>query len=120
MLHHQADAVIKVEPCTGDIGVVRLVTGILGEAPCADVEPPVTFAQAAGEAPDVLGPHSTLRSMFDYGLDSWLLKTETVTLDVTEDFAKSLKPGSDKVALRDPEGVMLAVLHVADVWQPDR
>jgi sulfate adenylyltransferase len=24
------------------------------------------------------------------------------------------------VALRDPEGVMLAVLHVQDVWQPDR
>jgi sulfate adenylyltransferase len=43
-----------------------------------------------------------------------------ITLDVTEDFAKSLKPGSSKVALRDPEGVMLAVLHVGDVWQPDR
>jgi len=43
-----------------------------------------------------------------------------ITLDVTEEFAKSLKPGSSKVALRDPEGVMLAVLHVEDVWQPDR
>jgi len=43
-----------------------------------------------------------------------------VTLDVKEEFAKSLKPGSSKIALRDPEGVMLAVLHVEDVWQPDR
>src|SRR5215813_5423530 len=43
-----------------------------------------------------------------------------IMLDVTEDFAKSLKPGSSKIALRDPEGVMLAVLDVEDVWQPDR
>src|SRR6266487_7001980 len=43
-----------------------------------------------------------------------------ITLDVPEAFAKSLKPGSSKVALRDSEGVMLAVLYVKDVWQPDR
>jgi sulfate adenylyltransferase len=43
-----------------------------------------------------------------------------ITLDVTEEFAKKLTPGSSKVALRDPEGVMLAVLHVEEVWQPDR
>lgn len=43
-----------------------------------------------------------------------------ITLDVTEEFAKSLRPGSSKIALRDPEGVMLAVMHVEDVWQPDR
>src|SRR5213595_2241061 len=43
-----------------------------------------------------------------------------ITLDVPEGFAKSLKPGSSKVALRDSEGVMLAVLYVHDVWQPDR
>ena len=43
-----------------------------------------------------------------------------ITLDVPEAFAKSLKPGSSKVALRDSEGVMLAVLYVDDVWQPDR
>ena len=43
-----------------------------------------------------------------------------ITLDVTEEFAKSLKPGSSKVALRDAEGVMLAVLSVEDIWQPDR
>jgi len=43
-----------------------------------------------------------------------------ITLDVTEDFAKKLTPGSSKIALRDPEGVMLAVLDVEDVYQPDR
>jgi sulfate adenylyltransferase len=43
-----------------------------------------------------------------------------ITLDVSEDFAKKLTPGSSKIALRDPEGVMLAVLHVEDVWQADR
>ena len=43
-----------------------------------------------------------------------------ITLDVSEEFAKKLTPGSSKIALRDGEGVMLAVLHVQDVWQPDR
>ncbi len=42
-----------------------------------------------------------------------------ITLDVTEEFAQGLTPG-DKVALRDPEGVMLAVITVGDVWEPDR
>ena len=53
-------------------------------------------------------------------LASGVLWPMPITLDVTEEFAKSLKPGSSKVALRDPEGVMLAVLHVEEVWQPDR
>ncbi|HZZ14709.1 MAG TPA: hypothetical protein VFE08_01980, partial [Candidatus Sulfotelmatobacter sp.] len=43
-----------------------------------------------------------------------------VTLDVTEEFARKLTPGTSKVALRDPEGVMLAVLNVEEVWQADR
>jgi sulfate adenylyltransferase len=43
-----------------------------------------------------------------------------ITLDVSEDFAKKLQPGSSKIALRDPEGVMLAALHVEEVWQSDR
>src|SRR5437588_1333236 len=53
-------------------------------------------------------------------LKSGILWPIPITLDVTEDFAKKLTPGSSKVALRDAEGVMLAVLHVEDVWQPDR
>jgi sulfate adenylyltransferase len=43
-----------------------------------------------------------------------------ITLDVPEEFARKLTPGSSKVALRDPEGVMLAVLNVDEVWHPDR
>ena len=46
-------------------------------------------------------------------LSSGLLWPMPITLDVKEEFARTLKPGS-KVALCDPEGVMLAVLHVED------
>ncbi|HYA25228.1 MAG TPA: bifunctional sulfate adenylyltransferase/adenylylsulfate kinase [Terriglobales bacterium] len=53
-------------------------------------------------------------------LPSGMLWPMPITLDVKEEFAKTLQPGSSKIALRDPEGVMLAVLHVEDVWQPDR
>ncbi len=53
-------------------------------------------------------------------LASGVLWPMPITLDVSEQFAKTLTPGTTKVALRDPEGVMLAVLHVEDVWQPDR
>jgi sulfate adenylyltransferase len=52
-------------------------------------------------------------------LASGVLWPMPITLDVSEEFAKPLKPGS-KVALRDPEGVMLAVLNVEETWQPDR
>ncbi len=53
-------------------------------------------------------------------LTSGVLWPIPITLDVKEEFAKTLTPGSSKVALRDGEGVMLAVLHVEDVWQADR
>jgi len=53
-------------------------------------------------------------------LASGLLWPMPITLDVTEAFAKTLKSGSSKIALRDAEGVMIAILHVEDVWQPDR
>ncbi len=42
-----------------------------------------------------------------------------VVLDVTEEAARQLGPGS-LLALRDPEGVVLAVLHVEDLYRPDR
>ncbi len=42
-----------------------------------------------------------------------------ITLDVSEEFAGQLG-GGGRVALRDPEGVLVAVLEVGDVWQPDR
>lgn len=52
-------------------------------------------------------------------LKSGLMWPMPVVLDVTEEFAKSLGRGAT-IALRDPEGVMLAALHVEEVWQPDR
>jgi len=42
-----------------------------------------------------------------------------VTLDVPQALADKLAPGTP-LALRDPEGVMLAVLHVSDLYTPDR
>jgi len=53
-------------------------------------------------------------------LSNGLIWPMPITLDVKEELAKTLAPGSGKIALRDPEGVMVAVLHVEDVWQPDR
>lgn len=42
-----------------------------------------------------------------------------ITLGLPEEMAGSLSEG-DSVALRDPEGVMLAAVCVHDVWAPDR
>ena len=42
-----------------------------------------------------------------------------ITLDVSEALAETLEPGAN-LALRDPEGVMLAALRVEEVWTPDR
>ena len=42
-----------------------------------------------------------------------------VTLDVTQDFAATVEPGQD-IALRDAEGVILAIMSVTDKWGPDK
>ena len=42
-----------------------------------------------------------------------------IVLDLPEEFASKLGPGRT-IALRDPEGVMLAALHVEEVWKADR
>lgn len=42
-----------------------------------------------------------------------------VVLDLSEEFASTLGEGAS-VALRDPEGTMLAVLHADEKWTPDR
>ncbi len=42
-----------------------------------------------------------------------------ITLDVTQAFASRLSEGL-QVALRDPTGVLIAVLEVKDVWTPER
>ena len=52
-------------------------------------------------------------------LNDGLLWPVPVVLDVEEEFARSLREGS-AIALRDSEGVMLAALHVDEIWRPDR
>jgi sulfate adenylyltransferase len=42
-----------------------------------------------------------------------------IVLDLPEELARSLKPGAP-LALRDPEGVMLAALNVEEIWEADR
>src|SRR5262245_41298654 len=42
-----------------------------------------------------------------------------ITLDVSEEAASGLRRG-DRVALRHPEGMVLALLTVSDIWRPDR
>ncbi|MFA5539396.1 MAG: bifunctional sulfate adenylyltransferase/adenylylsulfate kinase [Gemmobacter sp.] len=42
-----------------------------------------------------------------------------VTLDVSEAFAEGIEPGQD-IALRDQEGVILAILSVTDKWAPNK
>lgn len=52
-------------------------------------------------------------------LASGVLWPMPITLDVSEAFAGTLKAGQ-RVALRDAEGVLVAVLEVGDVWSPDK
>ena len=42
-----------------------------------------------------------------------------VTLDVSQGFADQVEPGQD-IALRDQEGVILAILSVTDKWTPNK
>ena len=41
-----------------------------------------------------------------------------INLDIPQELADQLAPGGS-LALRDPEGVMIAVIHVEDIWKPD-
>ncbi|MBV1863963.1 MAG: bifunctional sulfate adenylyltransferase/adenylylsulfate kinase [Rhodobacteraceae bacterium] len=42
-----------------------------------------------------------------------------ITLDVSQAFGDEIKPGTD-IALRDPEGVILAIMSVTDNWTPNK
>ncbi len=42
-----------------------------------------------------------------------------INLDVSDAFAETIKAGQD-IALRDPEGVILAILSITDKWSPDK
>ena len=51
-------------------------------------------------------------------LSSGILWPIPITLDVSREFSAQVKP-NDIVALRDPEGVLIATLQVSDIWEPD-
>src|SRR2546421_10488511 len=42
-----------------------------------------------------------------------------IVLDLPEEAAEGLAPGTS-LALRDPEGVMLAAIHIDELYRPDR
>ena len=52
-------------------------------------------------------------------LTSGALFPMPITLDVSEKFAETVEPGQD-IALRDQEGVILAILSVTDKWVPNK
>lgn len=65
-----------------------------------------------------------IRSDYESILDRMSLQDNTVWpipiyLDVSEPFARNLEAGQS-VALRDPEGFLLAVLHIEDIWQANK
>ena len=47
------------------------------------------------------------------------LWTIPILLDIPRELADKLRPGTGVLALRDPEGVMLAALHVEELWDLD-
>ena len=55
----------------------------------------------------------------DMRLPGGVLWPIPVTLDVTEAFAARIDPG-ETIALRDPEGLLVALLEVGDVWRPEK
>jgi len=55
----------------------------------------------------------------DLRLKSGVIWPIPITLDVSQAFADTLKSG-EHIALRDPEGVLIATLQVADIWTPDK
>ncbi|MDA8402991.1 MAG: bifunctional sulfate adenylyltransferase/adenylylsulfate kinase [Desulfobacteraceae bacterium] len=64
------------------------------------------------------------RADYESVLDRMRLKNDVlwpvpVCLDAPEALARKLKTG-ELLALRDPEGFLLAVMHVTDIWEVDR
>ncbi|ODT60271.1 MULTISPECIES: bifunctional sulfate adenylyltransferase/adenylylsulfate kinase [Paracoccus] len=55
----------------------------------------------------------------DMRLESGALWPMPITLDVSDKFAEVLAPGTD-IALRDQEGVILAIMSVTDKWVPNK
>ncbi|MHB1271939.1 MAG: bifunctional sulfate adenylyltransferase/adenylylsulfate kinase [Rhodanobacter sp.] len=65
-----------------------------------------------------LGRHDYDRVVEEMRLADGTLWPIPITLDVSEAFAATLEPGSE-IALRDSQGVPLAVLDVQDIYWPD-
>ena len=64
------------------------------------------------------------RSDYESVLDRMRLQDGTlwplpITLDISETTAKSLESGQS-VTLRDPEGFLLAIMHIEEIWPVDR
>ncbi|MFP6827547.1 MAG: bifunctional sulfate adenylyltransferase/adenylylsulfate kinase [Gammaproteobacteria bacterium] len=55
----------------------------------------------------------------DMRLASGVMWPMPITLDVTEEFAKSIEPGK-RIALRDQEGVLIATMEVGSKFSPDK
>lgn len=55
----------------------------------------------------------------DMRLEDGTLWPMPITLDVSHRFAKSFKFG-DKIALRDEEGFLVAILNIESIWQPNK
>jgi sulfate adenylyltransferase len=59
------------------------------------------------------------RVVHDMRLPSGVLWPMPVTLDVSVEFAGDTSKG-EHIALRDPEGVLIATMEVSDIWEPDK
>jgi sulfate adenylyltransferase len=64
------------------------------------------------------------RSNYESVLDRMKLQDGTlwpvpICLDISETAARPLEAGQS-VVIRDPEGFLLAIMHVEDIWKPDK
>jgi sulfate adenylyltransferase len=66
-----------------------------------------------------LGQQDYVRVLADMRLADGTLWPIPVNLDVAQEVADKLEIGGG-LALRDPEGFVIAVLRVASIWQPDK
>ena len=66
-----------------------------------------------------LGEADYQRVVREMRLSSGVLWPIPVTLDVSPEFAGKTTRG-EQIALRDPEGVLIATMEVSDIWEPDK
>jgi sulfate adenylyltransferase len=123
----------SVQPHGGDALVDLLVDAERAEALKSEsgAFPSITLSQRQMCDLELLmnGAFSPLQGFMDEAtydkvVESLSLPDDTlwpipIVLDVSEAFADKIKPG-DRVALRDNEGFMPAVLTVESIWRPDR